>query len=89
MNLLIINPRIGEHFILTNSIIKSVDFKLNGHWVLGIKLIVALDEFLNPGKKILTFGKSCYIQILKFDKDLIGSMQSGRGSEIVGFHSKL
>ena len=74
MNLLIINPRVGEHFILTNDVMKSSDFKLGGHWVLGIKLIIALDELLDFSKKILMLGEGRYVQILNVGKDLIGSM---------------
>ena len=58
MNLLKINPRASEHLILTNGIMESIDLEISAHPVVGINLIITLDEFLYLGKKILTLGKS-------------------------------
>ena len=43
LNFLIVDPGIVELLILTDGFLKSVDFKLNRHWIAGIKLIIVLE----------------------------------------------
>ena len=61
INLLIINPRIGELFILTDSMLESADLEFNRHRILWVKLIIPLDQFLDAGKEILSLREGVYV----------------------------